>query len=160
MDQNDDKEHCSPPGVNTIKVNVDAFLYENSRCYSFSVVAQNHRGEQIEVRSRYNYGSLSLEIAEAISIMEALGWIKNKGWPNVEIKSDCLLEIQAIQSSTGLLSYVDRVIEECKQSLKSLKDCLVSLRFVKRSANKLTQYLARYNCSIADLTWSVDNAQS
>lgn len=59
-----------------------------------------------------------------------------------------------------MLSFFGRIIEECKQGLKSLKDRSESLKFVKRSANEVAHYLARHSCSIADRTWSVDNAHS
>lgn len=39
-----------------------------------------------------------------------------------------------------------------------LKDRNVYLSFVKRSVNKLAHYLTRYNYSIADFVWRMDNA--
>lgn len=41
--------------------------------------------------------------------------------------------------------------------LTEMKDRKISLRFVRRSANKVANYLARYSCSPADRRWQVEN---
>lgn len=47
------------------------------------------------------------------------------------METDCLVVTQAIRCSTINLSYLGRVIDECKQLLSDLGDRKVILKFVK-----------------------------
>lgn len=67
----------------------------------------------------------------------------------MEIESECLQVVQFIRSSKTSPSYLGRVVKECRKLLVSLKDQNILFRFVKRSANNVAHYLARYSCSAA-----------
>lgn len=58
------------------------------------------------------------------------------------------------------LFYLGRVVDECKDMLHELKDRSVSLRSIRRSANKVAHYIARYSFSPADRRWRGDNVHS
>lgn len=60
----------------------------------------------------------------------------------------CLTVVQAIRCSSVNLSYLGRVVDECKILVNELKNRHVTLNFVKRSVNKLADFLARRNSSI------------
>lgn len=105
-------------------------------------------------------GKVAPDLAEAVGIREVLSWIKEVHWCDVDVEADCLQVIQAIRSSIPSFSYLGRVIEECRALLQSLKDKNVIIRFVKRSANRVSHYLARYSCSIADRIWRVGDVHS
>lgn len=145
------------PDTNTIKVNCDAALFEASQTYSFSVVALDHAGGLI---ASCKQGVIAPEVAEAISIMEVLSWIKAKGWKQsgggIRLSHGCADE----RSSTVMFSYFGRIIEECRMTWRGLKDSNVTLRFVKRYANQVAPCLARSTCSLADHVWRVDNIHS
>lgn len=53
-------------------------------------------------------------MAEIMGIREALSWVKRKSWNKVVIESDSLLADQAIRSSKVELSYLGRLVRECK----------------------------------------------
>ncbi|KAL8121558.1 hypothetical protein AgCh_018338 [Apium graveolens] len=156
----DGDEHWCVPNDNMIKVNTDAAIFDNSQCFSFSAVARDHEGGLIEAISRCEGGQLASEVVEALGIKEALSWIKRKSWMEVVVETDSLVCVQAIRSGSVMLSYFGRVIAQCKQLPEELKDRNVSLKFVKRSANKVTHYLARHTCVISDRVWRVDNIHS
>ncbi|KAL8149999.1 hypothetical protein AgCh_006858 [Apium graveolens] len=160
MSQDDGHEHWKLPQSDKVKINSDAAIFEHDNCYSHAFVVRNHHGQLIEARSKCMQGKISPELAEAIGVREALSWVKDMRYQNVEIETDCLQLVQAIRSSITSLSYLGRVIEDCKGMLVSLKDKNVILRFVKRSANRVSHYLARYNCSIADRIWRVGDVHS
>ncbi|XP_074322699.1 uncharacterized protein LOC141659673 [Apium graveolens] len=141
------------PQIGTVKVNTDAALFEHSNCFSFAMVARDHEGTMLEAASSCRPGSLHPELAEIIGIREALSWIKNKNWSSTVVESDCLGAIQAIRCSSINLSYLGRVVDECRKLLDDLESRNVSLKFVKRSANMVAHYLARYSSSIADRSW-------
>lgn len=51
-------------------------------------------------------------------------------------------------------------MDECRILLEGLQNQNVIIRFVKRSANSLAHYLARYNSSIADRRRRMENVHS
>ena len=150
----DGKEHWQLPQMNTIKVNTDAALFEDSGHFSFSILARDHEGNMVEDKACCKQGSIAPELAEAIGVREALSWIKSKNWPHVIIETDCLVVVQAIRSSYVSLSYFGIVIDECKQHLSDLRGRRVILNFVKRSVNAVAHFLARSTSSLADRSWN------
>lgn len=153
MTQVDGEERWSVPNENTIKVNIDAAIFETSQCFSYSAVARDDKGELIEAISKCERGNITAEVVEAIGIREAISWIKKKGWTRIIVETDCMVVVQAIRSSAAMLSYFGRVIEQFTQALEELKEHEVSLRFVKRSVNNVAHFLARHTCSVADRVW-------
>lgn len=118
-------------------------------------MVRNDKGEVVDARSRGYMGRVSSENAEAISVREALSWTKESNWQEVTIETDCLLVVQALRSSDLMLSYFGRIIKECKLIIENLKDRHVSVVFVKRSANRVADFLAKATHSIADCIWRV-----
>lgn len=108
----DGNEHCQLPRINTVKVNTDAALFEESGHFSFSMLARDHDRKLIEASTSCRQGLVALELAEAIGVREALSWVKKKGWPEVTMETDCLVVVQAIRSSLVSLSYFGRVVDE------------------------------------------------
>lgn len=101
----------------------------------------------MEAFSRCAYGSVSPVMAETIGIREALiNWVQARR--GVVVETNCLAAIYAIRSSAIKLSYLGRIIEDCKKLLIELKEHEVSLVLVRRSANKVAQFLARDGCFI------------
>ncbi|XP_074351531.1 uncharacterized protein LOC141690649 [Apium graveolens] len=157
MTHNDGKEHWEYPRNGDLKVNTDAAIFTNSNRYSFSMVARDHLGELVEAKSSCKQGTIDPVLAEAIGIREALSWVKEHGWCGTAVETDCLAMVQAIRCSSVTLSYLGRVIDECKGLLAQLKERNVTLMFVKRSANKVAHYLARHSNSIADRSWRMED---
>ncbi|KAL8108560.1 hypothetical protein AgCh_024870 [Apium graveolens] len=155
MTQEDGEEHWYKPQINSVKINTDAAIFKESDSYSYVFVVRDHDGSLVEAKARCRRGSISPDLAEALGIREALSWLKNTNYANAVVESDCLQVVQAIQSSFICFSYLGRVVSECRNLLVSLSDKNVSFNFVKRSANKVAHYLARYNYSIADRSWRV-----
>ncbi|XP_063942429.1 uncharacterized protein LOC135150218 [Daucus carota subsp. sativus] len=125
--------------------------------YSYAFVARNHNGTLIEAKSRCAQGSISPVLAEAMGIWEALSWIKTRKLSNVDVEADSLELVQWIRSSYTSLSYVGRMVDKCKNLLAGMSSQNVMLRFVKRSANRVAHYLARYSYLPADRSWRVEN---
>lgn len=71
----------------------------------------------------------------------------------VIIESDCLV---ASASSQKLLSFYILFWHDHRRMQKivdGVKNKGVSLKFIKRYANNVAHYLARYSCSVADRSW-------
>lgn len=160
MSQNDGDEHWHKPTVNSIKINSDAAIFEDSNSYGHAYIIRDHEGQLIEARTKCFPGRIHADLAEAFGIKEALSWIMVKGYSNVTVESDCLQMVQAIRSSISCYSYLGRVIQECRDILANLSSKNVLFRFVKRSANRVAHYLARHSYSNADRTWKVIDTHS
>lgn len=142
-------------GTFNIKINSDASIFEESNSYIHAFVVRDHKGELIEARSRCLRGQVNPHLAEVIGMRESLSWVKDKGYRDAIIESDCSQVVEVIHSSISCFSYLGRVVQDCRKLLASLSDKNVSFRFVMRSANKLTHYLARYNYSNVHRIWRI-----
>uniref|UniRef100_A0A803QIG7 Reverse transcriptase domain-containing protein n=1 Tax=Cannabis sativa TaxID=3483 RepID=A0A803QIG7_CANSA len=58
-------------------------------------------------------GTFAAEVVEAIGVMEALSWLKDKSWDKVEIETDNMLTIQAIRASHRMSSAFGLVVNDC-----------------------------------------------
>ncbi|KAM6545503.1 hypothetical protein CsatB_026239 [Cannabis sativa] len=143
-DQGRDIEHWTKPVMDTVKVNVDGAIFAASNSFGFGFIARDCDGRIIEVVSRSMLGNVSPEIAESYGIKEALSWIKGKGWNDVLVETDCLVAIQGINSNLQLPSAFGLLVRDCKKLISELGN--ISIKFVKRSANKAAHYLARSAC--------------
>ncbi|XP_074356204.1 uncharacterized protein LOC141695896 [Apium graveolens] len=152
MSHNDGDEHWRKPMINSIKINSDAAIFEDSKCYGRAYIIRDHEGQLIEARSKYFQGRLHSDLAEVFGIKKALSWIMMRGCKYVIVESDCLQMVQAIRSSIYGYSYLASVIEECCDMLANLRSKNILFRFVKRSANRVAHYLARHSFSHADRT--------
>lgn len=135
------------PMLGTVKVNTDAALFEDSDICSYAMVARDHNGQMLKAKSSCRQGRSNPELAEAIGIREALSWVKEQDWPTVVVDCDWLLDVN--------LSYFGRVIDECKKLLVEFESRNVTLKFVKRSANKIAHYLAKYSSFLTDRRWEM-----
>ncbi|KAL8110299.1 hypothetical protein AgCh_026140 [Apium graveolens] len=88
--QEDGDEHWNPPPFDSIKINTDATIFQDSDMYSHAFVVQDHNGRLVEAGSKCSRGNLSPDLAEALSIREALSWLKEKEYVNAVLESDCL----------------------------------------------------------------------
>ena len=130
-----------------IKVNVDAALFPEEDKFSFACVARNDQGHAIEAITCCKQGVTSPEMAEAIGVKEALSWIKRKSWQRVIVETDCLTVVQALRSPVSMDSYFGSIISDCKSLWK---DTLITVIFVKRSANCVAHAFARASRLVAD----------
>ncbi|XP_030502854.2 uncharacterized protein LOC115718027 [Cannabis sativa] len=137
----DGGERWIKPETNTIKLNVDAAIFEKEEQYGFGIVARDHFGNCLEARAGCFGGVYSAAVIEALGIKEALSWIKTKNWDHVVVETDSLVTVQAIRSSQIMGSTFGLVIQDCRSALLSLPN--VNLYFVKRSANRAAHYVAR-----------------
>ncbi|XP_062112468.1 uncharacterized protein LOC133823623 [Humulus lupulus] len=145
--QHDDEEvleQWTKPQIGMIKVNVDGALFDNEGYFGFGMVARGSEGGFIEAFQSSSKGRVIPNMVEALGIKEALSWIKRKGWSKVILESDCLNVVNAIKSTSCMVSPYGLLIQECKQLLSKLND--VCVMFVKRSANKVAHNLARAAC--------------
>ncbi|XP_060960630.1 uncharacterized protein LOC133031205 [Cannabis sativa] len=91
-------------------------------------------------------------------IREALSWLKDKPYQHVCVESDSLVTVQAIHSPIEMFSGFGLIVKDCKSLLDSMNN--VSLRFVKRSANRAAHVMTRQSRLFADRMFTRDDVPS
>ncbi|XP_074347538.1 uncharacterized protein LOC141686399 [Apium graveolens] len=105
------------PVTNTVKVSVDAAVFEDRDAVGFGLIARDSDGMLIAAKSIVHPHLVSPVTAEAMAVKEALSWIDEMQWATVALESDCLVVIQAIRSSAPMRSHFGVIIEECRSFL-------------------------------------------
>uniref|UniRef100_A0A803PZF8 RNase H type-1 domain-containing protein n=1 Tax=Cannabis sativa TaxID=3483 RepID=A0A803PZF8_CANSA len=134
--------------TNTIKINVDGATFEKDNAYGFGVVACDSDGKVIDFVAKYSHGSYFAEVVEALGVKKALSWLKGKSWNMVEVETDSLLTVQAIFSNQQVSSVFGLITNDCKILLSFLPN--TSLRFIRRSANKVAHFVVRRSYFYSD----------
>ncbi|KAL8094911.1 hypothetical protein AgCh_036428 [Apium graveolens] len=137
----DGAEKWVKPQQHTVKITVDAAIFEEIPATGMGLIARDHTGGLLWAKTKLVQELMHPSMAEAVAIKEALSWLKNLGWESVIIESDCLVAIQSIRSSIKMRSRFGRVIEECRKMVEDSNN--TKLYFIKRSANRSAHELAR-----------------
>ncbi|KAM6542489.1 hypothetical protein CsatB_006936 [Cannabis sativa] len=157
-DINNVDERWKKPNANMVKINVDGAIFQEQNKFGYGCVARDSNGSLLETISETRLGVVKPEIAETIGIKEALSWIERKQWPSVVIETDALMVVQAIHSSILMPSQFGLLVDDCRVLLSSLNN--VSLKFVKRSANRAAHCLARESCFSSDCVFNQHNVSA
>ncbi|KAM6596482.1 hypothetical protein CsatA_007006 [Cannabis sativa] len=130
-------------------------FFEKENAYSFGVVARDSSGHLVDLTSKYQVGSYAAEVIEALRVRleshnvigfvvkEALSWLKGKGWSKVKVETNRMVTVQAIFSKQQMTSIFGLIINDYKFLLSSLQN--VSLRFIRRLANRVTHFVVRWS---------------
>ncbi|XP_060961018.1 uncharacterized protein LOC133031516 [Cannabis sativa] len=151
-------EQWRKPIVHMVKINVDGAIFQNQNKFGFGCVARDTNGLLLEAISESRLGVVKPVIAETIGIKEALSWIERKQWSNVVIETDALVVVQAINSSFSMPSQFGLLVGDCRTLMSSLNN--VSLKFVKRFANRAAHCLARESCFSSDCIFNQHNVSA
>lgn len=100
------------------KVQRDGALFDNS--VAINAVFRDERGTFVGGFVKMNLHFSKPEIVEAFGIQEALSWLHERKRECVQVESDCLRVIQAINSPIFDTSYFGLLISDCKAILASL----------------------------------------
>ncbi|XP_074352290.1 uncharacterized protein LOC141691450 [Apium graveolens] len=100
------------PQHDTVKITVDASIFQNLGMAGAGIVARNHDGHLILAKSICSPDVMNPTLAEAMAVKEALSWAMEMGWSSITVESDCMVVIQLIWSSTPMRSRLGMVAEE------------------------------------------------
>jgi ribonuclease HI len=89
------------------------------------------------------YDTPAIAEAEALGIREALTWVQNNygAATSIEVESDCLQAVQAINSRHANNTEFGSIIVMCRSLLSLRNNCKVS--YVRRQANRVAHSLAQ-----------------
>lgn len=129
-----------PPPLGTLKVNVDAAVFESNTRFGIGIVRRDNNGHILFAECRLLEGRFSPFLAETIVIHEGMLKAKNYNWPRWIIESDALKAIIAIENRYSLPEE-GNILDSINSMCASFSD--VSFKHCDRNANKVTHELAR-----------------
>ena len=101
------------PPYNWTKLHVDAAIFNNGSSTGLGCILCDHEGTFLDAISVNKQILLQPREAEALSVREALHWIRIQSLSNVIVEMDSLLVFQAITSSGIANSPFDLLVEDC-----------------------------------------------
>ncbi|KAL5771067.1 hypothetical protein ACOSP7_015221 [Xanthoceras sorbifolium] len=136
------------------KLNVDTSLRAIDCLVGLGAVVRDCNGLFMAGLSQKLVGSVSIEIAEAVAILNGLQLAINSGFTHIIDESDAFNVVNFITQACPLKYEVGLIILDIL-SLSSRAN--VSFSFVPRSANSVAHALARYSFCICNvLIWLED----
>jgi ribonuclease HI len=146
-------ETWAKPETDFLKCNVDASFSSAPRFSGYGCVVRNDSGTFVSCMHGPLQGASSPYMAEALSVREALSWLKNNQVTNVIVESDCLNVISALNKSKSDSSHLGLVLNDCRTLAMGFNHC--KFCFAKRSANSVAHCLAKAAYSATGLVeWS------
>ncbi|XP_073152648.1 uncharacterized protein [Henckelia pumila] len=111
------------PPENVLKCNVEAAVFESSSHIGYGCIVRNSDDVVIDA----TYGTLMRRFnpttAEALSIKEALSWLKSVDCSQIIVESDALLVIKALNNSEPDSSSLSLIVEDCKILARDFSSC-------------------------------------
>ncbi|XP_074323179.1 uncharacterized protein LOC141660115 [Apium graveolens] len=134
------------PDEGRLKINVDAHIVLGNPWFSCGLVLRDHGGNFIAARARRFAGVVPVVEAEAIAILEATRWASLLDLQHVDVESDSLISVQAINKTSENYLEAGVVFQECRDVLRARSDIVLS--FIKKQANKVAHSVARVPCDV------------
>ncbi|XP_060965224.1 uncharacterized protein LOC115719983 [Cannabis sativa] len=152
------REHWTKPIFTKFKINVDGALFKAENRFGFGFIVRDKDGKLVEAVSSSKTGVVSPEIVEVVGMKEALSWIKTKHLTEVEIETDSLVAVQAINGSVQMPSQFGLLVQDCRLLLSELQNVFIS--FIKRYANRVAHCIARQSCFMSNCMFDEFSAPS
>lgn len=129
------------PVTGSLKINVDASVFEHSEEFSVGMIVRNHQGTFIRGKTMRFSGRVQALEAELVGILEAIRWSVEFQGNTICIESDSLCSVQAIRGQDHNQLEAGLLIDQCRDFLRNRE--WVSLSFIKKQANRVAHLLAR-----------------
>ena len=120
------------PMVGWYKMNVDAAVDPNKSLIGCGSILRDAEGNFISARVALIQIRLSSNEAEAMSMREALSWLKHMQLPRVIVEMDSQMVNKALKCTSLYASPFAMLIADCQKLVSSMVN--LKLSFVKRSA--------------------------
>ena len=133
-----------PPEVDQLKINVDAALTTGQNSYAVGMVIRNHHSQYKAGKIMRFAGMVSVLEAELKGILEAILWAQEIAGCSVTIESDSLISTNAINHGHDSSLEAEDLVQQCQEVLSN--NSRISVRHVKKQANKVAHNLARVPC--------------
>lgn len=129
-----------PPDVGWVKINFDGAVFRDGMEGGCGVVAQSDSGQCVVWAAFRFVQPVFPELAEALATREAVSLALRMGWRSVIFEGDCVSLIHKLQSNSGDLFVIGRVVRDIKFLVSSFSH---SFSLVRRTGNRVTHSIAR-----------------
>jgi ribonuclease HI len=139
----------SKPPSGTLKCNIDTACYVEDNAYCAGICIRDSHGSFVKAYAKRKEGTPEIAEAEAQGVLEALHWLSSMHMENntIELESDCLQVVQAINKQQHNNSEFGIIIDMCRSLLVTKNNWKVS--YVRRQANRVAHELAQATRFIA-----------
>ncbi|KAL8103570.1 hypothetical protein AgCh_027952 [Apium graveolens] len=128
------------PPAGWIKINIDASWGLQPGSVGLGNVVRDETGNFLRARCSTTHATTQPRDAEALSLREALSWIKQWRRTKCIFETDSKLLVDALNGVRGR-TYFDTIVSDCLELVKHFDDVLFA--FTYRSANNVAHMLAR-----------------
>lgn len=111
------KWQCPPPLY--VKINFDGFVSNSTAAGGFMV--RNWDSKPI-LAGAMNFGSVNINISEALALCEALIWAKRRGWRHILVEGDSKLVNDVICGACDVPWNLKPIIVDIRWCAKSFQD--------------------------------------
>lgn len=136
------------PTQGWVKINIDAARFEEVQCIGLGAVVWDDQGSFLRARSKWVASLLQPREAEALSLKEAMAWIKELSFRKCVFETDAKQLADACKDVPGE-SYFHTIVMDCVDFSKHLEQVLIE--FTNRSANDVAHRLAWVAYSMSDV---------
>lgn len=132
--------HWTSPPSGRLKINIDGSFRLDKAAGGIGVVVRNSQGRCQASFARYLPKASSALHVELEACRAGLLIAINQGWSDIEVESDCMQLVNALNNPNEDWSEVGRIVEDCKSYMMAFNFILV--RHIFREANCVAHRLA------------------
>ena len=122
------------PKEDWLKCNVDAAIFEAEKRMGTGYVIRDHNGVFLVAKMlSKEHSSACIRLVEALSLGEALSWIKDLKMQKIHVEVDALLIVQALSSPNRGNIVFGLIIDDCRLILNEIVQRKIS--HIRRSTN-------------------------
>jgi len=131
-----------PPVEGRYKCNIDAAFSAQNNCTGIGICVRDAEGTFVLAKT-FTYSCVyPVDVGEALGLYDALQWMSDMQFDNVDFETDSKLTVDAFLSSRNDLFEFGYIISSCR-SLFSNFFSNTRVKFIRRHANTVAHSLAR-----------------
>ncbi|KAL5567823.1 hypothetical protein UlMin_024398 [Ulmus minor] len=137
-----------PPEMGIVKINTDAAWCKRTKKFGLGVVIRDHFGSILGSAATPVSSSVSVDVAEGWALERGAWLAKYLGFPAIELESDCLGVVMALQQQIHFISEFSFVSDSIYDHCNTFQQ--FSFSYTPRTSNQVAHNLAKLALSLAD----------
>ncbi|KAL5568114.1 hypothetical protein UlMin_024689 [Ulmus minor] len=136
-----------PPEMGIVKINTDAAWCNRTKKFGLGVVIRDHFGSILGSAATPVSSSVSVDVAEGWALKRGARLAKYLGFSAIELESDCLGVVMALQQQTHFISELSFVFDSINDHCNAFQQFSFSYT---PTSNQVAHNLAKLALSLAD----------
>jgi ribonuclease HI len=134
-------ESWKAPSMGRLKANWDAALNKKDGRLGMGVVIRDHEGGLVAAQCRFQQGEVDPQVAEALSVVNALSFCLERGVKTISIEGDARNVVEAVKSHLDNWSIIGHVVADAKYLCTHFDEW--DINYMGRQANYAAHFLAK-----------------